>query len=139
MFEQWQLRPGQRMHIRLPVERWVDQIVLPTDAVVVDGPNVFVFVEHHHHDEHKHHHESDTTNQHATSDLHESDGEDKVFVELEPVPVHMLHRDDTTVVIADDGQLHTGEEVALNNAYKLYLAMKMQTGDGGGHHHHHDH
>ena len=48
----------------------------------------------------------------------------------------MLYRDDKTVVIANDGQLHADDEIALNNAYKLYLAMKMQSGGGGGHHHH---
>jgi len=58
---------------------------------------------------------------------------------LEPVPVHVLYRDDQTVVIEDDGQLQMGDEIALNSANKLYLAMKMQAGGGGGHHHHHDH
>ena len=38
-FEQWKYRPGQRFHLRLPVERWENQITLPADAVVIDGPN----------------------------------------------------------------------------------------------------
>jgi len=56
------------------------------------------------------------------------------------VPVRLLHRDDRTVVIAGDGQLHADDQVALNQAYKLHLALKMQmAGGGGGHHHGHEH
>lgn len=134
-FEQWRFRPGQRLHLRLPVEKWSDQLTLPTDAVVIEGPNVFVFAEHHHaEEEHVDHNDEDP---HADEDEHEH--EEDVFVELEPIPVRLLYRDDKTVVIANDGSLHDGEQIALNNAYKLYLAMKMQAGGGGGHHHHHDH
>ncbi|MDA7980458.1 MAG: efflux RND transporter periplasmic adaptor subunit [Pirellulales bacterium] len=136
-FEQWKFRPGQRLHLRLPVERWENQITLPTDAVVMDGPNVFVFAEHHHDEEHEVNEQiTDAGPQdHEGDDDHDHD----VFIELEPVAVHLLHRDDKTVVIADDGQLHDDERIALNSAYKLYLALKMQAGGGGGHHHHHDH
>jgi hypothetical protein len=52
--------------------------------------------------------------------------------------VHLLHKDSNHAVLADDGQLRLGDEVALNRAYQLHLAMKMQSGEGG-HHHHHDH
>ncbi|MBB02365.1 MAG: hypothetical protein CMJ47_06945 [Planctomyces sp.] len=136
-FDQWRFRPGQRLHLRLPVEQWTDQITLPTDAVVVDGPNVFVFAEHNHEEEAAARLTKETTATESPSQEHEEDHD--VFIEFEPVPVRLLHRDDKTVVIANDGQLHDGERVALNNAYKLYLAMKMQAGGGGGHHHHHDH
>lgn len=148
-FEQWRFRPGQRLHLRLPVERWQNQLTLPTDAVVVDGPNVFVFAEHHHEEDADPQDSSEST--HETPELaareqeseheddHDDDHEHDVFLELEPVPVRLLHRDDKTVVIANDGQLHDDERIALNCAYKLYLAMKMQAGGGGGHHHHHDH
>ena len=134
-FEQWKFRPGQRLHLRLPVERWENQITLPADAVVIDGPNAFVFAEHHHDEE------QEPTGAVAgeVAEIHEVDPEHDVFMELEPVPVHLLHRDNKTVVIADDGQLHDGERIAFNAAYKLYLALKMQAGGGGGHHHHHDH
>lgn len=146
-FEQWRFRPGQRLHLRLPVEKWTSQLTLPVDAVVVDGPNIFVFVEHHHEeDHHEEEYGQDEMAEVDAEDLAISHGhedehahEHDVFIELEPIPVHMLYRDDRTVVIADDGQLSDHEEIALNNAYKLYLAMKMQAGGGGGHHHHHDH
>ncbi|WP_166831779.1 efflux RND transporter periplasmic adaptor subunit [Thalassoroseus pseudoceratinae] len=132
-FEQWRFRPGQRLHLRLPVERWENQITLPIDAVVIDGPNVFVFAEHHHDDDPEVAEKG--LEEHPHDPLHDSDHD--VFIELESVPVHLLHRDDKTAVIADDGQLHDDERIALNSAYKLYLALKMQAGGGGGHHHDH--
>ena len=141
-FEQWRFRPGQRLHLRLPVEQWPDQITLPNDAVVVDGPNVFVFAEHHHEADHGHDdygHDDYGHDDHGHDEHGHDEHDHDVFIELEPIPVRLLHRDDKTVVIANDGQLHDGEKIALNNAYKLYLAMKMQAGGGGGHHHHHDH
>jgi cobalt-zinc-cadmium efflux system membrane fusion protein len=146
-FEQWRFRPGQRLHLRLPVEKWTNQVTLPTEAVVVDGPNIWVFA--------KHVHEELLVNKSlnvaasaipaaasrdsavfADEEVLAGEGENHdIFMELEPVPVNLLYRDDKTVVIADDGRLDS-EEIALNNAYKLYLAMKMQAGGGGGHHHH---
>ena len=40
----WHFRPGQRMEIKLPIgDPWTDQIVLPPEAVAVDGADVFVF------------------------------------------------------------------------------------------------
>ena len=139
-FEQWRFRPGQRLHLRLPVERWTNQVTLPSEAVVVDGPNVLVFAEHHH-EEHLVSmalQPAVDEEDHADEEHDQEEHDHDVFMELEPVPVQMLYRDDKTVVIANDGLLD-GEEIALNNAYKLYLAMKMQAGGGGGHHHHHDH
>lgn len=42
-FLTWEYRVGQRMQLRVAVEEWADQIVLPADAVVQDGPEWFVF------------------------------------------------------------------------------------------------
>ena len=42
-FVYWQYRPGQRMHVRVPVERWQDRIVLPVDGVAQDGAEAYVF------------------------------------------------------------------------------------------------
>ena len=149
VYEQWRFRPGQKMHVRLPVEYWEDQITLPVEAVVVDGPNAFVFAEHHHdddhamasddssvnHDHHDHDHQDDDPHDDDPHDDHHDD-EHEPFIEFEPIPVRLLYRDDRTVVVADDGQIPHDESIAMNNAYKLYLAMKMQAGGGGGHHHH---
>jgi multidrug efflux pump subunit AcrA (membrane-fusion protein) len=40
---QWQFKPGQRMELRVPVERWKDRIVLPVDAVVDEGAEMYVY------------------------------------------------------------------------------------------------
>ena len=42
-FIEWRFKPGQRMELRVPVQRWSDQIVLPVDAVVVDGAETYVY------------------------------------------------------------------------------------------------
>ena len=141
-FDQWRFRPGQRLHLRLPVERWQDQWTLPAEAVVIDGPNVMVFAAA---DEDMHGHATHNETAmglaaaavvHGDNDkLHDDhDHDHDVFIEFEPVPVRLLYRDDQTVVIATDGQITQHTEIALNNAQKLYLAMKMQAGGGGGPH-----
>ncbi|MEO2014876.1 MAG: efflux RND transporter periplasmic adaptor subunit [Fuerstiella sp.] len=42
-FVNWRYRPGQRLQLRVPVERWEKQIVLPVDAVAREGAEYFVF------------------------------------------------------------------------------------------------
>ncbi|MDZ4851082.1 MAG: efflux RND transporter periplasmic adaptor subunit [Pirellulaceae bacterium] len=42
-FITWKFRPGQRLEVRVPVEEWLDQIVVPIDAVVKEGADWFVF------------------------------------------------------------------------------------------------
>jgi membrane fusion protein, heavy metal efflux system len=44
-FSAWRYKPGQRVELLVPVERWADRIVLPAVAVVQDGPESFVFEE----------------------------------------------------------------------------------------------
>lgn len=40
----WKFRPGQRMEVLIPTGKtFENQFVLPADAVVIDGPNAFVF------------------------------------------------------------------------------------------------
>jgi cobalt-zinc-cadmium efflux system membrane fusion protein len=39
----WRFKPGQRVELLVPVERWADRIVLPVDAVVNEGADWFVF------------------------------------------------------------------------------------------------
>lgn len=43
-FVSWKHRPGQRLQLRVPVERWQDRFVLPVDAVAREGAESFVFV-----------------------------------------------------------------------------------------------
>lgn len=40
---EWRFKPGQRMQLRVPVEQWKDRIVLPVDAVVDEGAEMFVY------------------------------------------------------------------------------------------------
>lgn len=42
-FINWRFKPGQRTHLRVPIEEWPDRIVLPADAVAQDGPESYVF------------------------------------------------------------------------------------------------
>ena len=43
-FISWKYRPGQRMEVRIPTTQVMkNKIVLPPDAVVIEGPNAFVF------------------------------------------------------------------------------------------------
>jgi hypothetical protein len=42
-FIAWQFRPGQRLEVRVPVERWPQRIVLPLTALVNEGAEWFVY------------------------------------------------------------------------------------------------
>lgn len=42
-FMVWRFRPGQRTRIEVPVERFENVFVLPTEGVVREGPNAFVY------------------------------------------------------------------------------------------------
>jgi len=42
-FVYWQFKPGQRTQVRVPVEQWIDRIVLPVEAVAQEGAEAYVF------------------------------------------------------------------------------------------------
>ena len=42
-FITWQYKPGQRMKLHVPVDRWADRIVVPVDAVAKDGVEYYIF------------------------------------------------------------------------------------------------
>lgn len=44
-FIEWRFRPGQRVQLKVPVERWENQIVLPVDAIAQDGVEAYVFLQ----------------------------------------------------------------------------------------------
>ena len=123
IYHQWKYKPGQHVYLKLPEEKWSDQIAIPIGAIVVDGPESYVYAQHFHE---------------PSDDGHAHDHGD-VYAEFEPVSIRLLHRDDEMAVVANDGHLRIGRRIAKNNAYKLHLALKMQQSGGGGHHHHHDH
>ncbi|NLS92876.1 MAG: HlyD family efflux transporter periplasmic adaptor subunit [Planctomycetaceae bacterium] len=41
----WRYKPGQRVEVRVPVERWERRIVLPVEAVIEEGPERYVYQE----------------------------------------------------------------------------------------------
>ncbi|WP_168205371.1 efflux RND transporter periplasmic adaptor subunit [Bythopirellula goksoeyrii] len=42
-FVEWTYKPGQRMQLKVPIESWEDQFVLPTTAVVGEGAEAYVY------------------------------------------------------------------------------------------------
>jgi len=40
---EWHYKPGQRLELNVPVERWTDRIVLPVEAVVDEGAEMYVY------------------------------------------------------------------------------------------------
>jgi membrane fusion protein, heavy metal efflux system len=42
-FIEWRFKPGQRMELRVPLERWTDRIVLPVDAIVEEGAETYAY------------------------------------------------------------------------------------------------
>ncbi|MFI4876609.1 MAG: efflux RND transporter periplasmic adaptor subunit [Blastopirellula sp. JB062] len=42
-YTQWRYKPGQRMEVHVPIERWQDQLILPASAVVKEGPESYVY------------------------------------------------------------------------------------------------
>lgn len=58
---------------------------------------------------------------------------------LDRVAVHVEYQDSRNVVLADDGSLFPGDEVAANGAYQINLALKRAAGSGIDPHAGHDH
>lgn len=45
-FIEWVFKPGQRMQLELPVETWKVQLVVPTEAVIDEGAESYVYEQH---------------------------------------------------------------------------------------------
>lgn len=103
----WRFRTGQRMQLQVPVERWLEQIVLPVNAVVREGIESFVFQQNGDH--------------------------------YDRIPVHERHRDQTSVVIENDGTLYPGDVVALRGAHQMQMALKNKSGGALDPHAGHNH
>jgi hypothetical protein len=114
-------KPGQRAHVHIPQQVFVDKYVLPREAVVLDGIRHLVFRRL------PPHAGSDTTGQkHSHGD------------EYEPIEVRVLYQDRRVAVIEPNDQLPEGEWVAEKGASHLYFAWQaQQAGGGGGHDHDH--
>ena len=94
----WKYRVGQRMQLGVPVAEWIDQIVLPVDAVIREGVDSYVF---------------------------QQNGD-----RFERIAVHEKHRDQTHVVVENDGSLFPGDVVALRGAHQMQMALKSKSGGG---------
>jgi membrane fusion protein, heavy metal efflux system len=113
----WRFRPGQRVRIKVPAERFVAlaadgktevlPFVLPAGAVVREGPEAFVFVQN-----------GDT------------------FVRK---PVRVLYEDRTDAVIANDGSVTEADFVVKNQAAAINRALKASQAGGEGDHGHEGH
>ncbi len=42
-FITWKYKPGQRVQLHVPVEQWLNRLVVPADSVVQEGAETFVF------------------------------------------------------------------------------------------------
>lgn len=113
----WKFKPGQRAHLEFPIEIWKDQVVVPIGAIAREGPETFVFLK--------------------ISHTHE--GPNGTTHEFQKVPVKVLHTDKYYAVLARSIQLDPLEHYALDQAYKLNLALKQAASGGGGTHAGHDH
>lgn len=58
---------------------------------------------------------------------------------FDQVPVHVVHRDQNAIVIANDGALFPGDVIAGSGAYQMHLALKNQAGGGVDPHAGHNH
>jgi len=106
-FMTWKYKPGQRLQLRIPVEVWTDQIVLPVEAVAQEGAESFVFRQ-----------------------------SGKKF---DRVAVHVVHSDQSSVVIANDGSIFPGDVVARRSAHQMQMALKNKSGGGIDPHAGHNH
>jgi cobalt-zinc-cadmium efflux system membrane fusion protein len=117
IYVNWKFKPGQRAHLEFPIEIWKDQVVVPLGAIAREGLETFVFLK--------------------ISHTHEGPG--GTTHEFQKVPVKVLHTDQYYAVLARSIQLDPLENYALDQAYKLNLALKQAAGGGGGAHAGHDH
>ncbi len=104
---EWKFRPGQRLQLRVPVEEWKEQIVLPVDAIAQEGAESYVFLQNGDH--------------------------------FDRVPVHVLYRDQSFVVIKNDGLIFPGDVVARRGAHQMQMALKNKSGGGVDPHAGHSH
>ena len=106
----WRYRPGQRVRLRMPVEKLVTfasdgkreilPFVFPASTVVREGPEAYVFVQ-----------------------------SGNVFIRK---PVRVLYSDRSEVVVANDGSVTEAEFVVRNHAAAINRAVKAQAAGGGG-------
>lgn len=107
IYRSWRFKPGQKVRLLIPIQKLAEQVVVPADSLVSEGPDTYVF--------------------RVNGKL------------MERVPVIVEHRDPRLVVIRNDGSLFPGDEIAMNQAYQINLALKKQQGSGVDLHAGHNH
>ena len=98
------LKQDNAAHLECPIKLWTQQVVVPIDALVQEGPEAFVFKKFDH--------------------THETEDGD-VILEFEKIPVKVLHADRQHAVLEKQVTLDTYEQYALNHAFQLNLALKQ--------------
>lgn len=135
-YRTWRYKVGQRAHLLIPTATLAEQIVLPREAVVTEGPDAYVFREHD--EEHEAPHDEGAEDpDHADGEHEDDEHHEEIALEVEPVPVVVLERTADRVVVQRGGELAVGDPIAMNAGYQLFLAWKAMSEGGGGHHHHH--
>ena len=114
-FRTWRFKPGQRGHVRIPMNTFENLVVLPADAVTEEGVDHVVFRRIAIHD---HFH-----------------GDTPPHAELKKLVVGVRYRDQRTVVIDHRNQLSPKQTIAVSQADMLLRASS----DSGGHGHDHGH
>jgi hypothetical protein len=94
----WRFRPGKHVRLRVPVEKLEKVFVVPRQAVVREGPEVFVFRQ--------------------NGDL------------FDRIPVHVLHEDRQSAVLANDGTIGRSAYIAQSGAASLNRVLKAQSASG---------
>ena len=125
----WRWKPGQRAHVAVPDKRFEQEIVIPREALAIDGPSYYVFRWEGTVDPHEGH-------DHGPEEEHDHDDHEMVdeYIAIEVIVKHM---DRHYAVIELKGELEIGDRIAINNAAQLLFAMQAGSGGGGGHSHPH--
>ncbi len=106
-FRSWRFKPGQKVTLRVPVEKLTELFVIPADAVATEGAESFLF---------------------------KVNG--KMLVRQS---IAVVYRDRQKVVVANDGSIFPDDEIAINQAYAIQLAIKKAQGSGVDMHAGHNH
>lgn len=117
-FRTWRFKPGQRGHVRLPQKRWDGMLIVPADAVAVEGLDHVIFRRIAVHD-------------HFHGDL-------APHSEFKKLVVKVAYKDQYTVVVDHKNQLSNKQTIATNSADMLLRAASEGAG-GGGNDHGHEH
>lgn len=109
----WRFRVDQPVRLDVQVDEFSDVFVVPTEAVVRDGADTFVF----------------------RVRVYQERG----TVVLQRRAVHVVYEDAVNAVLANDGSLADGSRIALNGAAALNRILKSQRSAGQAHGHSHSH